>query len=45
VTGLSAVALAHAPDIALGDVLGSGVFHLVVLSCAVRRLTPVPSSG
>jgi len=30
-TGISAVAFAHAPDIAVGDVLGSTVFNLAIL--------------
>lgn len=30
-TGISAVTVAHAPDIAVGDVLGSTVFNLVIL--------------
>jgi cation:H+ antiporter len=31
ITGVSAVTLAHTPDIALGDVLGSCVFNLAIL--------------
>jgi cation:H+ antiporter len=31
ITGLSAVLLAHTPDIALGDILGSCVFNLAIL--------------
>lgn len=31
VTGISSVSFAHAPDIAVGDVLGSAVFNLVIL--------------
>ena len=31
VTGLSAVTVASAPDIAVGDVLGSAVFNLLIL--------------
>ena len=42
-TGISAVTAAHAPDIAVGDVLGSTVFNLAllvmvdVLTCSTRR--------
>jgi len=32
VTGISAVTLAHAPNIALGDVLGSCVFNLLIIT-------------
>lgn len=32
VTGVSAVRLAHAPDIAVGDVLGSCVFNLLIIT-------------
>src|SRR5512147_1210468 len=32
ITGISSVALAHAPDIALGDVMGSCVFNLAIIS-------------
>jgi cation:H+ antiporter len=32
ITGLSAVTLARAPDIAIGDVLGSCVFNLVIIT-------------
>jgi cation:H+ antiporter len=32
ITGISSVSLAHTPDIALGDVMGSCVFNLAILS-------------
>lgn len=32
ITGISSVALAHAPDIALGDVMGSCVFNLAIIA-------------
>jgi len=32
ITGISSVALAHAPDIALGDVMGSCVFNLTIMA-------------
>jgi cation:H+ antiporter len=45
VTGISAVTYANIPDIAVGDVLGSCVFNMVIISFldAVHRPTPISS--
>jgi cation:H+ antiporter len=47
VTGISSVAAAHEPDIAVGDVLGSCVFNLLILALldAVYRKDPVFAVG
>lgn len=45
VTGVSSVTYANVPDIAVGDVLGSCVFNLLILSFldAMHRPTPISS--
>ena len=47
VTGISAVTLAHAPGIAIGDVLGSLVFNLLILALidALNRKQPLYRSA
>lgn len=45
VTGISSVTYANVPDIAVGDVLGSCVFNMVIISFldAMHRPTPISS--
>jgi len=38
ITGISAVAIVHAPDLAAGDILGSCVFNLLILSILDARI-------
>ncbi len=47
VTGISSVAAAHEPDIAVGDVLGSCVFNLLILALldAVYRKSSIFAGG
>lgn len=42
ITGISSVALANAPDIALGDVMGSCVFNLAIIALMDILLGPTP---
>jgi cation:H+ antiporter len=42
ITGISSVALANAPDIALGDVMGSCVFNLAIISLMDMLHGPTP---
>jgi cation:H+ antiporter len=42
ITGISSVALAHTPDIALGDVMGSCVFNLAIISLMDMFHGPTP---
>ena len=42
ITGISSVALAHAPDIALGDVMGSCVFNLAIIALMDMLHGPQP---
>jgi cation:H+ antiporter len=44
VTGISSVTLAHAPDIAVGDVLGSCVFNMLILAVLDGLYRPMPLS-
>lgn len=45
VTGISSVTYANVPDIAVGDVLGSCVFNMLIISFldAMHRPTPISS--
>ncbi len=45
VTGIGAVTYAQAPDIAVGDVLGSCVFNLVILAVLDALVRPEPLSA
>jgi len=45
ITGISSVTYADAPDIAAGDVLGSCVFNLVILSFLDALYPPMPISS
>jgi cation:H+ antiporter len=42
VTGISSVTFAHAPDIAVGDVLGSCVFNMLILAVLDGLYRPMP---
>jgi cation:H+ antiporter len=44
VTGISSVTLARAPDIAIGDILGSCVFNMLILAVLDGLYRPMPIS-
>jgi cation:H+ antiporter len=47
VTGISSVTYADVPDIAVGDILGSCIFNMLILSFldAIHRPTPISSKA
>ncbi len=45
ITGLSSVTIVNAPDIAVGDVLGSCVFNMLILAALDALSRPVPISA